>query len=54
MKTNIKRAIEKVVKEEISKMLLVTELNVYDFDDTLVRTDGTVHLVNTKTKSRRL
>lgn len=54
-----KNAIEKLIEECISQVLLEIahsypeELNVYDFDDTLVTTEGTIHLVNKKTGERR-
>lgn len=52
--------LETLVEEYTSKILreifdeeLPDELNVYDFDDTLVRTEGTIHLLNTQTGERR-
>lgn len=55
-----KNKIEVLVEEHVSKILLEIfgpaepgELNVYDFDDTLVKTDGTIRLINKKTGERK-
>jgi len=51
--------IEKLIEQCLSQVLTEIahsypeELNVYDFDDTLVTTEGTIHLVNTETNERR-
>lgn len=48
----IERYAEKIISE-IAAEQFPRELNVYDFDDTLARTEGVIHLVNTDTGERR-
>lgn len=54
-----KNAIENLIEDCLSQVLsemahsYPEELNVYDFDDTLIRTEGTIHLVNNETGERR-
>lgn len=52
--------LEKFIKEYVTKVFLEfsekkfpDELNVYDFDDTLIETDGVIHLINTVTGEQR-
>ena len=51
--------LETLIEEYVSKIIteifddVPKELNVYDFDDTIVRAEGVIHLVNKKTGERR-
>lgn len=52
------KEIEKLIEEQVSKVLTKiiknqpTELCVYDFDDTLVKTEGKIYVVDTETNER--
>lgn len=51
--------LQNVIEDCLSQVLIEMahsypdELNVYDFDDTLIKSEGTIHLVNTETGERR-
>lgn len=55
----VKNNLEKLINETVDQILekfvgpRSDELHVYDFDDTLVRTDSTIFVVNTQTSERR-
>lgn len=55
-----KDTLEKLIKETVDQIILdfvdgdpIDELHIYDFDDTLVRTNSTIFIVNTQTGERR-
>lgn len=55
IKSIIEKHVDEVFKEflENSKPEELKELNVYDFDDTLVRTAGSIYIVDTDTGEKR-
>lgn len=58
-KDYMSKPLQNTIKECLNEVLndmahsYPEELNVYDFDDTLFKTDGTIHLVNRETGERR-
>jgi len=54
-KFKIKDLVKQCLNQVLTEMAhsYPDELNVYDFDDTLVKTEGSVHLVNNQTGERR-